>query len=334
MNLFFYIFLFIFGSMFGSFASVIIYRLKSGESGIWTGRSHCKTCERNLSALELIPILSWLFQEGKCKWCRQKISSIYPLLEFSTGILFVATWIFLIDVNLILSGNLFEWGRMLFFLSIMFLTIIYVFYDILYLEIPESILLIANISVFGALILQEFGFPIFPYLPTGWAHIPFVPVALLIVWSLYTICLAGLRELYDCIIVLACILLLWTYLHISGVSFHDSALISGTIAALGIYISFFLQIILSQGRAMGAGDLRIAILMGLIVGTALAFPAWMICYLAWSLIWIIIILQSKIKNDFRASFQHQVPFGPFIAIGYLAVLFFSQPIEAIIAWYF
>lgn len=334
MNLFFYTFLFIFGTMFWSFASVIIYRLRSGEGWIWAGRSHCKTCERNLSALELVPVFSWLFQGGKCKGCKQKISSIYPLLELTTGILFVLVWYSLIDFQLLLSRDMLEISRFLFFLSIMFLTIIYVFYDILYLEIPESVLLIANLGTFWALIFQSLGFGIIPYLPVWGFHFGEIVLCLSILALLYTVFLAGLKEVYDCILVLFCMLLLGWYMYYFDVSFRDSPMLSGTLAALWIYISFFLQIILSWGRAMGAGDLRIAILMWLLVWASFAFPAFMICYLVWSVIWIIIIAQSKIKNGLTASFQHQIPFGPFIACWYLAVLFFSSEISKFIEKYF
>lgn len=84
MNLFFYTFLFTFGMLFGSFASVLVYRLKSGEGGIMAGRSHCPRCGHTLTALELIPLLSWILQKGKCKSCKAKISPIYPALELAT----------------------------------------------------------------------------------------------------------------------------------------------------------------------------------------------------------------------------------------------------------
>lgn len=74
MELFFFALLFILGTMFGSFASVIIYRIRSGEGGIMTGRSHCKTCQRNLGALDLIPLLSWVMSRGVCRKCKEKIS--------------------------------------------------------------------------------------------------------------------------------------------------------------------------------------------------------------------------------------------------------------------
>jgi len=297
------------------------------------GRSHCKTCDRNLSATELIPVLSWLFQGWKCRWCKQKISSIYPLLELTTGVLFSAVWVFLISPELIFTWNIFEWIRMIFFCMMMFLTVIYVFYDILYLEIPESILLIANIWVVWALITQWLWYSIIPYLPVWNWDISTVLLCLWIIWALYYVMIAGLREIYDCLIVWACVIALWAYLYYFNISPWYNALLSGTLAALWVFISFFLQIILSGGRAMGAGDLRIGILMWLIAGASLAFPAWMICYLIGSLVWIILIVKFKIQSGIQSSFNHQIPFWPFIASGYLALVFFSSEISKFIEWY-
>ncbi len=333
MDYFLYTFLFIFGTMFGSFASVLIYRIKSREGGIIAWKSHCKTCKRDLTSLELIPILSWLLQRGECKGCRKKISRIYPFLEISMGLLFAAVGIFLVDYNLILSLDGFEWLRMLFFLTIIFLTVIYVFYDILYLEIPESILLIANITVFWSLILQDIGYNIFPYFSTWTFHFEILIISIVIMSSLYIIMLAGLKEIYDFLLLWFCIIILWWYMYFSWTSYSDSALLSGVIAALGIFISFFLQIIFSWGRAMGGGDLRIAILMGLIVWISFAFPAWMICYLIGSIIGIWILIQAQCKKVPKQGLSHQLPFGPFIASGYLTVLFFFPQISNFIAWY-
>ena len=341
MNLFFYSLLFIFWTLFGSFASVLIYRIKSWEGGIVNGRSHCKTCERDLTSLELVPIFSWLLQWWKCKWCKQKISSIYPLLELTMWVLFTAVGYFLISPDLIFAWDMFEWLRMLFFVSVMFLTVIYVFYDILYLEIPESILLVANIWVFLVLVAQDSGFRFLQHIWFSQLYydISTISTALVcsgVLWLLYIIMRAGLKEIYDSLIVWLCIIILWIYIAntwgIHGL-LKDSSLLSWTLAAFAIFISFFLQIVLSWGRWMWAGDLRIAILMWLLVGLSFAFPAWMITYITGSIIGIFIILYSKIKHGFKADFQHQIPFGPFLACWYLAILFFNPQISKFIEWY-
>lgn len=332
MEIFFYSFLFLLGILFGSFASVVIYRLRSGESGTLTGRSHCPKCGNTLQARHLVPIFSWLFQWGKCAFCKEKIPVVYPLLELSSGVLFLALGYFLIDPLGVFSGDIFEIVRLVFFLALWFLTLVYVWYDILFLEIPESILLIVNIGVFAALIAQGYGFQVFPYLPIWGLTLEVIILSALTLWILYAIFLAGLREIYDMLLLAFGICLIGWYMYFFEVSATSSALLSGTLAALAIYISFFLQIILSGGRAMGAGDLRIAILMGLIVWISFAFPAWMICYLIGSIIGIGVLIYQKIQKKWSGT-SHQIPFGPFIASGYLAVLFFAPQILQFIEWY-
>ena len=86
------IFLLIIGTIFGSFYNVVGYRLPKGQSILFPP-SHCTNCNHKLSALELIPVLSYIFQKGKCKHCHQKISLFYPIFELLTGILFVLCYI-------------------------------------------------------------------------------------------------------------------------------------------------------------------------------------------------------------------------------------------------
>lgn len=333
MNLFFYTLLFIFWTFFGSFASVLVYRLKSGEGWIMAGRSHCPRCQHTLTALELIPLFSWIFQKGKCKVCYSNISPIYPALELVTWVLFWAVWYFMIDSARLFSWDMLEIWRLLFFLSIVFLTVVYSFYDILFLEIPENILLIGNIWTFGTLILQSLGIAIFPYLPLWGFDIVTLVVCIGVIGALYYVFLAGLKEIYDCLIVIGVCIWLWAYMYFFDIWFQDSPILSGTLAALGIYLSFFLQIIVSGWRWMGAGDLRIAILMWLLVGVSFAFPAWMLCYIIGSILGIIILVQARVKKSRETGFETQVPFGPFIASGYLCVLFFHPQISSFIAWY-
>ena len=86
------IFLFIIGTIFGSFYNVVGYRLPKGESIVYPP-SHCTNCNHKLTFWELIPVLSYVFQGGKCKHCHQKISLFYPIFETLTGILFVLCYL-------------------------------------------------------------------------------------------------------------------------------------------------------------------------------------------------------------------------------------------------
>lgn len=87
MDGFLVIFMFFWGLCFGSFYNVVIYRIPRGLN-IAKGRSFCPTCDHSLLAADLIPLFSFLFLGGKCRYCREKIPWRYPLIEFFTGILF------------------------------------------------------------------------------------------------------------------------------------------------------------------------------------------------------------------------------------------------------
>ena len=68
------------GAVFGSFLNCAAWRISHGES-VLRGRSHCPDCGHVLGAGDLVPILSWLFLRGKCRYCGKKIPARYPLTE-------------------------------------------------------------------------------------------------------------------------------------------------------------------------------------------------------------------------------------------------------------
>jgi len=84
-----YLLVFIFGLVIGSFLNALVWRLYKSESLWKRARSYCVECGKNLQARDLIPILSFIFLGGKCRYCRKKISWQYPLIELATGIFFV-----------------------------------------------------------------------------------------------------------------------------------------------------------------------------------------------------------------------------------------------------
>lgn len=77
----------IFGLFIGSFLNVVIYRMSTGRSIVF-GRSHCPSCNKTLTFNELIPVVSFIFQKGRCRGCHTKISSQYPFVELVTGVTF------------------------------------------------------------------------------------------------------------------------------------------------------------------------------------------------------------------------------------------------------
>ena len=80
-------FAFIIGLLFGSFANVVIYRLPRKISVV-KPPSACPACKRRLSAVDLVPVISWVFLRGRCRTCKAKISPRYPVVELMCGVLF------------------------------------------------------------------------------------------------------------------------------------------------------------------------------------------------------------------------------------------------------
>ena len=86
------IFVFVLGTVVGSFLNVCIYRLPRNES-IVSPPSHCPACGERLRAFELLPLLSFLALGRTCRYCGVSISWRYFTVEFITGAAFVAAWL-------------------------------------------------------------------------------------------------------------------------------------------------------------------------------------------------------------------------------------------------
>ena len=74
--------------MIGSFLNVVIHRIPRKESVLWPG-SHCPDCGHNLQAGDLIPVFSYIWLGGRCRYCGQRISLRYPLVELLTVLSFL-----------------------------------------------------------------------------------------------------------------------------------------------------------------------------------------------------------------------------------------------------
>lgn len=83
--------IFLLGLAFGSFLNVCIYRLPLGLSVV-KPRSACPKCKQPIALYDNLPVLSWLILRGRCRHCQEKISSRYLLIEFLTGLLFLACY--------------------------------------------------------------------------------------------------------------------------------------------------------------------------------------------------------------------------------------------------
>jgi leader peptidase (prepilin peptidase) / N-methyltransferase len=139
--------IFFMGIIFGSFFNVVGLRVPLKES-IVLPRSACPKCKHTLTSVELIPVLSYLFQRGKCRKCQARISPLYPIMEFLTGVLFVL-------VPLALGWTPEIWIGW----TLVSLFIIITVSDIKYMLIPDKILLFFA----GAFLVERIFIPLTPW---------------------------------------------------------------------------------------------------------------------------------------------------------------------------
>ena len=129
MEIVYSIFIALFGLILGSFYNVVGLRVPKGES-IVNPPSHCTACNRRLTAFELIPVLSYVIQGGKCKGCGAKVSPIYCVTEIATAVLFV--------ISYLKFGFTAELAVALLFMSLLLIIVVS---DLAYMLIPNKILL-------------------------------------------------------------------------------------------------------------------------------------------------------------------------------------------------
>ncbi len=290
-SLILFIFIFVFGLVVGSFLNVVIFRLETGE-GIVKKRSHCMSCGHTLRWYDLVPVLSFIFLRGKCRDCGKPISWQYPIVEISTGALFVlvvsAFWYLGFDPSLALGvnildalggwsfvlGNFITVGSWLFAVSC--LVVIFVF-DLRHYIIPDKV-------VYPA-IVAAFLFRVYEVFDVG--H-----------WNLYQISNSGFAVWGQVFVYLAC--------------------------AVGAAILFLLVVLLTRGHGMGIGDVKLAILMGLLLGYPGILVALMIAFFVGAVFGAVLILAG------RKGWKSQIPFGPFLVGATLFVLFFG---DIVISWF-
>ena len=252
-----YFFIFLFGLAIGSFLNCVIYRLEKGENFIM-GRSHCPHCGHVLSWQDLIPIFSFLFLRGKCRYCQKPISWQYPLVEISTGLLFLTTYnLQLTTYNL---QNLLVFSYWLFVVCC--LVIIFVS-DLKHYIIPDRVIYPAIVIAF-----------------------------------LYNI-------------------------HQFAID-NQQLTINNFLFAFGAAAFFLTIVLISRGKWMGVGDIKLAFFMGLFLGWPKILFALFLAFFIGAIIGVGLIIFGK------KTLKSEIPFGPFLVSGTFLALFFGQKI---LDWY-
>ena len=122
MNFILYLIIFAMGITFGSFCTLAVYRIPRGEN-ITHKRSYCTTCQHKLSFWDMIPVFSYLFLGGKCRYCGEKIRPRYFILEICSGFVFVLL-AFSIQLNIFsfeIDKYVYLFFGMLYFMSLFIL---------------------------------------------------------------------------------------------------------------------------------------------------------------------------------------------------------------------
>lgn len=286
---------FLVGIILGSLAKALADRSLGNES--FLGRSYCPKCNKTLRWYDLFPVLSYLFLVGRCRYCKKAIGKQYLLVEILMGLL-VGFLFFQSSFNLPPLSDSF---KIVIFLSELilktfFLTILTIvtLTDIKETIIPDKIVLPAiAISFLGFLALSVYK-----------------------TWYLYY---------YLSQSVLGRLLIPphsdYFYRHV-GITFQP--LIEGVLAGLLIGGFFLGLIIITRGKGMGGGDVKLGAFLGLNLGLMFSLIAVSFAFFSGAIWAVLLILLGK------KHFGESLPFGPFLVTGSLTALFLGK---YILDWY-
>jgi prepilin signal peptidase PulO-like enzyme (type II secretory pathway) len=131
-----FLLIFLIGLSIGSFLNVVIFRLDK-KGGILNGRSECPKCLKQLNWYDLFPVLSFVFLNGRCRNCKNKISLIYPLTELITAFCLLFFYLFHEQT----------FGVTDFYFSLIIVSFVsLIFFDYLFFLIPDKIILPLTIT--------------------------------------------------------------------------------------------------------------------------------------------------------------------------------------------
>lgn len=249
----FYMLVFAFGLILGSFLNSVIWRLRDNIAIFTRSRSMCTHCRKQLSWKENIPLVSWLFLRGKCLHCQKDISLYYPLVELGTAVVFT-----LIVYQYFPNAQFSEWSlvRDLFFITTLVLIFVQ---DLRYQEISSDVVWVG--AIVGLAINTVF-------------------------------------------------------LHKDISSMALGALIGGGF--------FMAQYVISKGRWIGGGDVRMGAMMGIWLGWPNVLVALFLAYILGAIIGVYLLITKK------AGKNTEIPFGTFLSVGTLVALYFG---DGMVSWY-
>lgn len=261
-QLFIKTFLFLIGLCVGSFLNVCIYRIPLEKSIVYP-QSGCPNCKEKLKPKDMIPVLGYLLLKGKCRYCEERISIQYPIVELLTGTIWLLVYL--------RYGFSIETAGLLYLYTVL---IPVAFIDYKHMIIPNGLVLTGLIGGLAVTLYHIIYKPFPIYESTFW----YEPVV-------------GMFSA-------------------SGILF--------LIALIGL-------IIYGNDGAMGMGDVKLFMPIGLFLGWKLALLTLFLAVILGGITGIVLLI-FKIKERKSA-----IPFGPFIVIATYITGFFGNHI---IRWYF
>src|SRR3989338_3108179 len=243
MELIIYLLIVSLGFVFGSFMSVLVFRLNI-KDGIISGRSECPKCNTRLKWYDLIPLFSFMFTGGKCRYCKIKISPIYPIMELAVAGSFLAYYIF--SVSYLNIGSIYE-------LAIIFILLCLIFFDYIYYILPDKV-------IFTGLAIS-----------------------------------VGYKVIFDA-----------------------PSLINSSISGLALALFFAILYVVARGQWLGVGDVKLALLIGFILGYPIGILAIIIAVWAGA-IWGMGMIVFK-----RANLKTALPFGVFMGLAAILSIIFKE----------
>lgn len=283
---------FFMGSFVGSFLNVVVYRLPRNCLSINNPkRSFCPSCKNQLGWKDNLPIFGWALLRGKCRYCGVKYGIRYPLVELLTAVLFAfATWRILYG-----DGNVADqpgaWLTLLHAVLVIGVMLPWALIDLDLRMIPDKLTL-------GPLIV---------FIPFA-AHVEAMKFGLP----------GSLNPL----------LFSFEPIWLNGIV---SALVAGFGAYAGLWlIGKFANIIFARrvkemgGEAMGGGDIKLMLLMGVMLGWPKLIAAFFIAIFIGAVVGVIQLVLRKGPGT---------PFGPYLAIGTIAAVLGTKWLVALYEWY-
>ncbi len=256
------IFVFVIGAVIGSFMSCWLCRIHN-EKSVLIGRSRCEGCDKILKWFELLPVISFVAQRGRCRSCNSNIHLQDPFIELVLGLLFVGAYIIANELGL---------------------------------PSVETVLMIITYWIAMSVLVAVFVYD------ARWQIIP------------DKIMIPGIMS----VLVLEMI-----FIAISETS--TISVLYNSLIAMAVGGGFFLvQFVISDGKWIGGGDIRLGAFMGLVLGWPHIITALMIAYIVGAIVSVGIVLAR------RKKFSSHIAFGTFLSFAAVVTLFWGNDI---VAWY-